>query len=181
MNKLSCIALSLALGLTVSTAQAFSLGDAARITSAVAAPGSAAAQSAELVNKLTALNVTPEQAVGGTGALLELARNQLPGADYSQLLQSVPALKELGGNGIASQASALGGLLGKSNPLAKQPAQAADIQSLTDAAAQFSNLGMDAGMISQFTPVLLQVIGNQGVGQPLLGTLTSLWSGQPAS
>lgn len=36
-------------------------------------------------------------------------------------------------------------------------------------------------MISQFTPVLLQVIGNQGVGQPLLGTLTSLWSGQPAS
>ncbi|MGN5518580.1 DUF2780 domain-containing protein [Halopseudomonas sp. Lyrl_26] len=103
------------------------------------------------------------------------------GADYSQLLQSVPALKELGGNGIASQASALGGLLGKSNPLAKQPAQAASIQSLTDAAAQFSNLGMDAGMISQFTPVLLQFIGNQAVGQPLLGTLTSLWSGQPAS
>ena len=95
MNKLSCIALSLTFGLTVSTAQAFSLGDAARITSAVAAPGSAAAQSAELVNKLTALNVTPEQAVGGTGALLELARNQLPSTDYSQLLQSVPALKEL--------------------------------------------------------------------------------------
>src|SRR5690554_2529260 len=112
MNKLSCIALSLALGLTVSTAQAFSLGDAARITSAVAAPGSAAAQSAEVGNGRAALNVTPAQAVGGAGALLELARNQLPGADGGQLVQSVPALGGGGGNGIASQASALGGLLG---------------------------------------------------------------------
>lgn len=180
MNKFSYIALSLTLGLTVSTAQAFSLGDAARITSAVAAPGSAAAQSAELVNKLTALNVTPEQAVGGTGALLELARNQLPSTDYSQLLQSVPALKELDGGGLVSQASAIGGLLGKSNPLAKQPTQNS-IQSLGAVAQQFSGLGMDAGMVSQFAPVLLQFIGNQGVGQPLLGTLTSLWSGQPAS
>lgn len=180
MNKLSCIALSLTFGLTVSTAQAFSLGDAARITSAVAAPGSAAAQSAELVNKLTALNVTPEQAVGGTGALLELARNQLPSTDYSQLMQSVPALKELDGGGLISQASAIGGLLGKSNPLAKQPTQNS-IQSLSAVAQQFSGLGMDPGMVSQFAPVLLQFIGNQGVGQPLLGTLTSLWSGQPAS
>lgn len=181
MNKLSCITLSLTLALSAGAAQAFSLGEAARITSAVAAPGSSAAQSADLVNQLTALNVTPEQAVGGTGALLELARNQLPGADYSQLLQSAPALKQLGGDGLASQASAIGGLLGKSNPLAKQPAQAAGIQSMTDVAAQFSSLGMDGGMISQFTPVLLQFIGNQGVGQPLLGTLTSLWSGQPAN
>lgn len=51
---------------------------------------------------------------------------------------------------------------------------------MTDVAAQFSNLGMDSGMVSQFAPVLLQFIGNQGVGQPLLGTLTSLWTGQPA-
>lgn len=181
MRTISCITLSLVLGLTAGAAQAFSIGEAARITSAVAAPGSTAAQSAELVNKLTALNVTPEQAVGGTGALLELARNQLPGADYSQLLQSAPALKELGGNGLTSQASAIGGLLGKSNPLAKQPAQAASIQNLGDVASQFSNLGMDGGMISQFAPVLLQFIGNQGVGQPLLGTLTSLWSGQPVN
>src|SRR5690554_6815212 len=106
MKTISCITLSLALGLTAGAAQAFNIGEAARITSAVAAPGSAAAQSAELVNRLTALNVTPEQAVGGTGALLELARNQLPGADYSQLLQSAPALKDLSGNGLAGKASA---------------------------------------------------------------------------
>lgn len=81
---------------------------------------------------------------------------------------------------MGNQVGAVSGLLGKSNPLAKQPAQAASIQSMTDVAAQFSNLGMDSGMVSQFAPVLLQFIGNQGVGQPLLGTLTSLWTGQPA-
>lgn len=89
MNKLSCIALSLALGLTVSTAQAFSLGDAARITSAVAAPGSTAAQSAELVNKLTALNVTPgaggwrHRRTAGTGSQPAAGRRLQPAAAIS--------------------------------------------------------------------------------------------------
>ncbi|MFA5679281.1 MAG: DUF2780 domain-containing protein [Pseudomonas sp.] len=176
------ITLALALGLSAVTgsAHAFSLGDAAKLTSAVVAPDSAAGQTAELMNRLTDLNVSSEQAVGGTSALLNLAKNQLPSTDYSQLLSSVPALANLSGNGSDSTAGAIGGLLGKSNPLAKQPAQAAGIQSMTDVAAQFSNLGMDSGMVSQFAPVLLQFIGNQGVGQPLLGTLTSLWTGQPA-
>ena len=181
IKQTSALTLALALTLTAGAANAFSLGDAAKLTSAVAAPGSTTAQSAELVNRLSALNVSPEQAVGGTSALLNLAKNQLPSTDYSQLLSSVPALANLSGGGLGSQAGAIGGLLSKSNPLAKQPSQAAGIQSMTDVAAQFSNLGMDGGMISQFTPVVLQFIGNQGVGQPLLGTLTSLWSGQPAN
>lgn len=179
MNKISCI--TLALGLSAGAAQAFSLGDAARVASSVAAPGSSTAQSADLLGKLTDLNVSTEQAVGGTSALLALARNQLPGNDYSQLLQSVPVLGEFsgGGSNLLGQASAVSGLLGKSNPLAKQTDTAGNIQSLTDVAQQFSGLGMDAGMISQFTPVLLDFIGNQGIGQPLLGSLTSLWTAQP--
>lgn len=183
IQKSFCLTLTLALSLTAATGtvHAFSLGDAAKLTSAVAAPDSAAAQSAELMTRLTDLNVSSEQAVGGTSALLNLAKNQLPSTDYSQLLSSVPALSNLAGNDLGNQVGAVSGLLGKSNPLAKQPAQAASIQSMTDVAAQFSNLGMDSGMVSQFAPVLLQFIGNQGVGQPLLGTLTSLWGGQPAS
>jgi hypothetical protein len=38
------------------------------------------------------MNVTPEQAVGGTGAMLGLAKNKLSGTDYSQLAKSVPGL-----------------------------------------------------------------------------------------
>ncbi|SDT08030.1 Protein of unknown function VcgC/VcgE [Halopseudomonas litoralis] len=181
MIKQTCaLTFALALTLTVGGANAFSLGDAAKLTSAVAVPGSSAAQSAELVNKLSALNVSPEQAVGGTSALLNLAKNQLPGTDYSQLLSSVPALADLSSGGLGSQVGAVSGLLGKSNPLGGGSAQD-NMQSLGDVGNAFSRLGMDAGMISQFAPVLLEFIGNQGVGQPLLGTLTSLWSGQPAS
>ncbi len=178
IKQTSALTLALALTLTAGAANAFSLGDAAKLTSAVAAPGSTTAQSAELVNRLSALNVSPEQAVGGTSALLNLAKNQLPSTDYSQLLSSVPALADLSGGGLGSQAGAVSGLLGKSNPLANS-AQS-NMHSLGDVSNAFSTLGMDSGMVSQFAPVLLQFIGNQGVGQPLLSTLTNLWTGQPA-
>lgn len=182
IQKSFCLTLTLALSLTaaVGTVHAFSLGDAAKLTSAIAAPDSAAAKSAELVTRLTDLNVSSEQAVGGTSALLNLAKNQLPSTDYSQLLSSVPALANLSDGGLGSQAGAVSGLLGKSNPLGGGNAQS-NMQSLGDVSNAFAGLGMDAGMVSQFAPVLLEFIGGQGVGQPLLGTLTSLWSGQPAN
>lgn len=179
IKQTSALTLALALTLTAGAANAFSLGDAAKLTSAVAAPGSTTAQSAELVNRLSALNVSPEQAVGGTSALLNLAKNHLPSTDYSQLLSSVPALSNLADNDLGNQVGAVSGLLGKTNPLAKSAAQS-EMHSLTDVGNAFSALGMDASMVSQFAPTLLQLIGNQGVGQPLLGTLTSLWTGQPA-
>lgn len=181
IQKHFCLTLTLALGLSagVGTAHAFSLGEAAKLTSAIAAPDSATARSAELLGKLTDLNVSSEQAVGGTSALLNLAKNQLASTDYAQLMNSVPALHNLTGNTLANQAGAVSGLLGKANPLAKGAAQS-DMHSLTDVGNAFSALGMDAGMVSQFAPVLLEFIGGQGVGQPLLGNLTSLWTGQPA-
>ncbi|SER89474.1 MULTISPECIES: DUF2780 domain-containing protein [Halopseudomonas] len=180
MQKISYITLSLALGLTsaIGTAQAFSLNDAAKLTGAVAAPNSTAAQSAELVGKLTELNVSSEQAVGGTSALLGLAKNQLAGEDYSQLIGNVPALANLTGGGLGGQVGKVSGLLGKSNPLDSSAQN--NLQNLGDVGNAFSALGMDSGMVGQFAPVLLQFIGNQGVGQPLLGTLTNLWTGQPA-
>lgn len=180
IKQTSALTLALALTLTASAANAFSLGDAAKLTSAVAAPDSSAAQSAELVNRLSALNVSPEQAVGGTSALLNLAKNQLPSTDYSQLLSNVPALADLSGGGLGSQIGAVSGLLGKPNPLGGGSAQS-NMQSLGDVSNAFSGLGMDAGMVSQFAPVLLEFIGGQGVGQPLLGSLASLWTGQPAN
>ena len=182
IQKHFCLALTLALGLSAAagTAQAFSLGDAARLASSVTGTDSPTARSADLVSKLTDLNVSPEQAVGGTSALLNLAKNQLAGADYAQLMNSVPALQNLGGNSLLNQAGAVSGLLGKANPLGKS-AVTNEMNSLSDVGNAFSGLGMDAGMISQFAPVLLEFIGGQGVGQPLLGSLTSLWMGQPAN
>ncbi len=76
----------------------FSLVDAAKAVSAMQgdeggegdddADGivAAAPKAAGLLNTLgSQLDITPEQAIGGAGAMLGLARNQLSGEDFSEL------------------------------------------------------------------------------------------------
>lgn len=43
--------------------------------------------------------------------------------------------------------------------------------------ALFSALDMDSGMIGQFAPVILQYLGQQGVGSSLLQNISSIWRG----
>ncbi|THG74854.1 DUF2780 domain-containing protein, partial [Pseudomonas sp. A-1] len=86
-----------------------------------ALPGAAAAlgrlanpQTLALIEQLGALQVTPQQAMGGVGALLGLAQSQLAGDQYAQLAGAVPGLALLGGNpaGADSGASGMLGRLG---------------------------------------------------------------------
>lgn len=187
MNAPRSLALVAALSLAACPAFAFSLSDAANVVSAATGGngnGSDTAsllgnpQNLELLQTLSSLKLTPQQAVGGTGALLGLAKNQLPGAEYSQLTQTVPGLEKLEGNNGLSQLSALSGLLGQSagTPVSGEAnAALANVNSLQDLNQAFSALGMDGGMIGQFAPLLLQYLGQQGVAGSLLGNLGSLW------
>lgn len=135
-----------------------------------------------LVNALGALNVTPQQAVGGTGALLSLAQNSLGGEQYSQLTGAVPGLDQLTGSNGLSQLGALGGLLGGAQqaPVSAQTGallnNVSNMQQLNQA---FSALGMQSGLVAQFAPILLQFLGTQGVGNSLLQNLSGAW-GVPA-
>jgi hypothetical protein len=169
---------------------AFNLNDAASLYSA-SQGGNGGDKSAELLSNpqnlqllaaLKQLKVTPQQAVGGTGAMLGLAKNQLPNNEYSQLTQTVPGLSKFeGANGLA-QLGSLSGLLGKSAGKPVSPEATAAVSNVNnpqDLSAAFSALGMDSGMIGQFAPLLLQYLGQQGVGNSLLGNLGSLWT--PAS
>ena len=83
-------------------AAGFSLGDAANAISGMqggnnkAAAAAPTSETADLLTALTSqLNITPEQAVGGTGAMLGLAKNKLSGNDFSQLSSTVPGLDKL--------------------------------------------------------------------------------------
>ena len=92
----------------------FSLNDAANAISGMKGDNAAAAaaptsQTADLLSALSQLNVTPQQAVGGTGAMLGLAKNQLSSTDYSELAKSVPGIDKLSGGG---ELGALAGLAG---------------------------------------------------------------------
>jgi len=159
-------------------AAGFSLDDVNKAVSGMQGGNAATAaaptsQTADLLGALTTqLNVTPQQAVGGTGAMLGLAKNQLSSTDYSQLAKSVPGLDKLSGGG---QMGALAGLLGSSGKSAGLENALGNVKSTDDLNSAFGALGMDSGMVGQFAPVILQYLGQQGVGGSLLQSLGGIW------
>jgi hypothetical protein len=108
-----------------------------------------------IVNALTgALDVTPTQATGGAGALLSLASGSLSDTQNTELASLVPGLDEL--------QSAVPGL--------------SSLNSGMDTVnTVFEQLGMDASMVSQFAPLILQYLSGQGASADLINSLTALW------
>ncbi|MDM3886246.1 DUF2780 domain-containing protein [Pseudomonas sp. BCRC 81390] len=170
--------------LAASPVFAYNLSDAANAVAAMQQQGQqgqvqAPAAQANLLNILgSQLNITPEQAVGGAGAMLGLARNNLSSDEYGQLTKAVPGLDLLSGANLLGGLSGLGQLLGndKDSQSALDKALGNDVQNRTDLDAAFKALGMDTGMIGQFAPLLLQYLGQQGIAGSLLQNLGSLWT-----
>jgi len=162
-------------------AAGFSLNDVAGAVSGMQDDDETAAatptpQAAGLLSALSVLNVTPEQAIGGTSAMLGLAKNQLSSTDYSQLTQDAPGLGMLSaGGGLGMLGGLLGGSSGKSSPLDSVLGNLDGVKNTNDLNSAFSALGMDGGMIGQFAPILLQFLGQQGVGGSLLNSLGGIW------
>ena len=101
------------------------------------------------------LDVSTEQAAGGAGALLSIAASQLGGDQASELTNMIPGLDALTGS-LPPGTSALLGNMDTINQV-------------------FSALGMDPSMVSQFIPVVMQFLGDQGASAGLLDNLGSIW------
>ncbi|BBP67469.1 hypothetical protein PHLH5_50100 [Pseudomonas sp. Cab53] len=181
-------ALSCLLSFAASPAFAqFSLDDAANVLSAMQghqnAQGegavAAAPKAAGLLNTLgSELKITPEQAIGGAGAMLGLAKNRLSEPQFSELSRSVPGLDQIAGNHALGGLNGLGGLLGGgSDKSALLDGLLGNVKDTRDLNNAFSALGMDTGMIGQFAPVILEYLGQQGVGSSLLQNLGGIWGG----
>lgn len=187
---MKAITLATLMTLAASPAFAFNLNDAANAVSAMQnqkqngqdAAVQAPEASANLLNTLgSELKVTPEQAVGGAGAMLGLARNNLSEADYSQLTKAVPGLDMISGANALGGLNGLGALLGKNgNSQSALSSALGNVEDRNDLNSAFSALGMDTGMVGQFAPLILQYLGQQGIGGSLLQSLGSLW-GTPAT
>lgn len=180
MKKARGAALATLMALAATPVFAFSLNDAANAVSNATGgqqKATAAPQAAGLLNTLgTQLKVTPQQAVGGTGALLGLAKNKLGGGDYSQLSKSVPGIDQLAGTSALGSLGGLGGMLGNSSSSNSAVNSAlGNVQSMGDVNNAFSALGMDSGMVGQFVPVILQYLGQQGASGSALSALGSVW------
>lgn len=143
------------------TVDAFSLNDAlSGETEALSSATEVSGEAQQLVGQLqNQLGVTETQAVGGTSALLQLAKNQLGADTISNLTGKTSGLSNLLGGGSSLSES----LLSK-------------VSSMDDVQSAFSALGMDSAMIQQFVPIVMSFLGDQGVGSSVLGSLQSLWS-----
>jgi len=156
----------------------FSLDDVTKAAASMQGGNAATAaaptsETAGLLQAVTGLGVTPQQAVGGTSAMLGLAKNQLSSTDYSQLAKEVPGIDKLSGG--AGDLAALSGLLGSSGKAAGLENALGNVKDTNDLNNAFGALGMDSGMVGQFAPVLLKYLGDQGVGGPLLQSLGNIW------
>ncbi|MDO6500799.1 DUF2780 domain-containing protein [Photobacterium sanguinicancri] len=113
-----------------------------------------------LTDMLTSqLGISNEQAAGGAGALLSLASKQLTGDQASELTNMIP-----GAEGLADSLPAgLGSMITNADSLNKV----------------FATLGMDPSMVSQFIPVVMQFMGDQGASAGLMEAVGKIWN--PAS
>ncbi len=113
----------------------------------------------QLTSQLTEqLDVTPTQAAGGAGALLALAQNQLGEENNQELGQLFPGIDQLTSLNLG----------GDSNLLAS-------VDSLSQVNKVFTELGLDPALIGQFTPIVLQYLGQQNASSELISSLSSLW------
>lgn len=113
------------------------------------------AESSPLTELLTSqLPVSTEQAAGGSSALIALAQSQLSQQNNTELQSLIPGLSNLKG------AQSLSG----------------NIESLSAVQSAFNALGLDPSMISQFAPVILGYLNEQGASEGLLKSLSGLWT-----
>lgn len=110
-----------------------------------------------MISSLTSgLGLNASQAVGGAGALLGLAQNKLPKADWSKITKSIP-----GTGDMIKTANSLGGITGKTG-------------SLADLTGAFSKMGISADQASKRVPAVSDYVGKAAgpdVGAALAGVL----------
>ncbi|MCF6339231.1 MAG: DUF2780 domain-containing protein [Sulfurimonas sp.] len=143
LSKITAVLLATAL---ISSVQAMNFGSITKMATEAVTPSSASTSSG-LIGALTSgLGVTSTQASGGAAALLGSAASKMSADNLSSLTSAVPALSSMMGGGSSS------GLLGLAGT-------AVSALSVGD---QFSSLGLDAGMITKFMPIILNYVQGEG-------------------
>jgi hypothetical protein len=114
-----------------------------------------AADDATLVQTLASkLNVTPDQAAGGAGAIFNYAKSSLPSNEYAKVEGAVPEAAELTKKAPAADAAtSAAGALGKAG------GTAAGVAGL---GSSFQKLGLSSDMVGKFVPVVVDYVDQKG-------------------
>jgi hypothetical protein len=110
----------------------------------------------ELTNLLVQrLNVTPQQAMGGAGALLQVAQNRMNPTEFAKLSTQVPDIQQLlSAVPALKPQSGLGGLAGKLAGLSGNNS----IGTALTAVSIFQQLGMKPETMQKFVPVVMEYV-----------------------
>lgn len=123
--------------------------------------------SPELVDTLTReLSITPEQAIGGSGALFGLSKSRLKPEEFAKVSNAVPGMDGLL---AAAPKQSSGGTLGKMKGIL--PGKAGG---LAPVAGSFKSLGLSPDMAGSFVPIMTKFVEGKGgasVGNLLAGSL----------
>ncbi|MBB6428881.1 DUF2780 domain-containing protein [Algisphaera agarilytica] len=129
----------------------------------------------ELIAKLTAeLGIDEKQAEGGLGLIMKLFKDQLGGEDFEKIKEAVPGAEALAdgaaeggegsGGGLMSVVGSIAGALGGEK-----------FEGVASLAGGFDKLGLDASMVTQFLPKVMEFLEAKGGGD--LATLAEKFLG----
>lgn len=123
----------------------------------------------ELVQHLvSSLGIQEEQAKGGAGLIMQMAKSKLEDHEFAQIAQAIPGVSDLLETAPAETKG--GGLLGALGGMAaglggNAGGAASNVTNMIGLAAGFSKLGMDPSMISKFMPTILSFAQTKAGGQ----------------
>ena len=99
------------------------------------------------------LGVSPQQALGGAGAIFQAAKANMAPQAFTSLSQSIPGMSEMlaaapqTSQPLSGATSVLGGVSGT-------------INSMTSLASSFQQLNLSPSMVNQFIPVVVDYVKN---------------------
>lgn len=100
------------------------------------------------------LGITPVQAMGGAGTNFSVARQAMTPANFSLLNNAVPGMSQLLA-AAPNLTGSTGGLMGRA---ASALGGGSSLGANGDAGKFVSNLGLNAGMVNRFIPIILQYV-----------------------
>ena len=111
----------------------------------------------ELIDLLTQnLGVEKNQAEGGAGLLLKLAKDKLGDGDFAKVAGSIT-----GAEGLIGSAPS-GGVMGSLGGIASKLGGGGDLAGLASLAGGFKDLKLDSSMIGKFVPIILSFVQSKG-------------------
>ena len=111
--------------------------------------------SPELIGNLTKqLSITPEQAIGGSGALFRLAKGKLKPEEFTKVSGAVPGMEGL--LKAAPEQKSADGLEAMTSML---PGKAGELASV---ASSFKSLGLSPSMAVKFIPIMTKFVDLKG-------------------